>query len=208
MFPMADSSAPSNDNWIAVVAIANNAVIGRDKTLPWRLSSDLQRFKRMTMGHCLLMGRKTFDSIGKALPGRQSIVLSRSTSLSLPAGVTVVARVEEVARHVEPGRKVMVVGGAEIYAATLARWNEIWLTRVLADVAGETTFPTIDWTQWQQVSSESVSAGHKDDFPTEFQIWRRLGHTDCPLHPPSTASSLSEMDQQQRQITSRLDFGQ
>ena len=168
-----EQRAATDANWTAVVAIANKGVIGRDESLPWRLSSDLQRVKRMTTGHSLVMGRKTFESIGRPLPGRQTIVLSRTGYSAAPQGITVVAAVEDVSRHVEPGRKVMIVGGAQIYAATLDHCSEIWLTRVLADVPGDTTFPAIDWNEWHEVSCEQIAAGPRDDYPTEFQIWRR-----------------------------------
>ncbi len=160
-------------HWTLVVAVANNGVIGRGDDLPWKLSSDLRRFKRLTMGHCLLMGRKTFQSIGKPLPGRQTIVLSRS-NLRLPfPEVTVVPDLDSVAGKLEPGRQVMVVGGAQLYAAAIARCSELWLTRVLADVEGDVYFPEIDWTQWRQVSSEACAASERDEWPTEFQIWNR-----------------------------------
>ncbi len=142
-------------DWTIVVAVARNGVIGNQGELPWKLSSDLKRFKRMTMGHCLLMGRKTYDSIGRPLPGRQTIVLSRATGLqsssdtTTAAGVTYVADVDAVSRHVEAGRQVMVVGGAQIYSATLPYCSTIWLTRVHADVEGDVMFPTIDWSQWR-----------------------------------------------------------
>lgn len=171
MSPTLHTYAPEND-WVAVVAVANTGVIGRGQTLPWKMSSDLQRFKRMTMGHCLLMGRNTFESIGRPLPGRQTLVLSRSGFRS-PAGVQVVRDLEEVAAHVEPGRRVMVVGGAQIYAIALPYCSTIWLTRVLADIDGDVYFPSIDWTQWRQESCEAVAASERDQWPSEFQIWKR-----------------------------------
>jgi len=162
-------------NWTVVAAVSRNGVIGRGDALPWKLRSDLQRFKRMTMGHCLLMGRKTYDSIGRPLPGRQTVVLSRST---VPvAGCFLAQSLTQVARLVEPGRQVMVVGGAEVYRQTLAEsspWcSTIWLTRVLADVPGDTYFPDVDWDQWQLQSSEACPSVDGDDWPTEFQIWMR-----------------------------------
>jgi dihydrofolate reductase len=161
----------TDGNWTAVVAVARNAVIGRGGDLPWRLSSDLKRFKRMTMGHCLLMGRTTYDSIGKPLPGRQTIVLSRS-DFAAP-GVITVKSIADVQAAVETGRRVMVVGGAQIYSHTLELCKEIWLTRVLADVDGDVYFPSIDWSQFQLLSSESIPASDVDQWPSEFQIWRR-----------------------------------
>ena len=156
-----------------MVAVAANGVIGRGDTLPWRLSSDLQRFKALTMGHCMLMGRKTYESIGRPLPGRQTIVLSRSGFKPDAASVGVVTDVGEVNAIVEAGRKVMVVGGAEIYRSALQFCDSIWLTRVLAEVSGDTFFPEMDWSQWQLKSTESIAAGPKDDWDTEFQVWQR-----------------------------------
>jgi dihydrofolate reductase len=160
-------------NWIAVVAVARNGVIGNQGTLPWRLSSDLKRFKKLTMGHCLLMGRKTYESIGRPLPGRQTIVLSKSGFHTDAPSLTCASSPGEVAPRVEAGRRVMVVGGAQIYQATLAYCSEIWLTRVLADVNGDVTFPNIDWTDWELTSSESFPSSEVDQWPTEFQIWSR-----------------------------------
>lgn len=160
--------------WTAVVAASENHVIGRENGLPWHLSSDLRRFKQMTMGHCLLMGRKTFESIGRALPGRQTIVLSKSGFESPSSDVTVVSSPTAVQDAVEPGRKVMVVGGAEIYVTTLPFCDHVWLTRVRSHVEGDVFFPPLDVDQWRQVSSESFEAGPKDDWPTELQIWQRI----------------------------------
>ena len=163
----------SGRDWVVVVAIARNGVIGNKGTLPWRLSSDLKRFKQMTMGHCLLMGRKTFDSIGRALPGRQTIVLSKAGVQATP-DVAYARSPQDVPALVEPNRRVMVVGGAQIYEAVLPHCNEIWLTRVLADVEGDVCFPDIDWTQWKLVSTESIPSSEKDQYATEFQVWKRV----------------------------------
>lgn len=172
-----DESATANGNWIVVAAVSRNGVIGRGDALPWKLRSDLQRFKRMTMGHCLLMGRKTYNSIGRPLPGRQTIVLSHSRSMSPASGYCVAESLSRVAELVEPGRQVMVVGGAEVYRQTLAesppRCSTIWLTRVLAEVPGDTYFPEMDWDRWQLQSSEACPCGDGDDWPTEFQVWTR-----------------------------------
>lgn len=164
-------------NWVAVVAIARNGVIGNKGTLPWRLRSDLKRFKRLTMGHCLLMGRKTYQSIGKPLPGRQTIVLSKSGFPLEVAGVQCAASPLEVPALVDSGRRVMVVGGAQIYQAVMEYCSEIWLTRVLAEVPGDIYFPAVDWTQWVQTACEAVPASEVDQWPTEFQIWRRRSKT-------------------------------
>ncbi|MEO8269415.1 MAG: dihydrofolate reductase [Aureliella sp.] len=172
-----NKSKTSNPNWTIVVAVSRNGVIGRGDGLPWKLRSDMQRFKRMTMGHCLLMGRKTYESIGRPLPGRQTIVLSRTPSRMPVNGYFVAESFPRAAELVEPNRQVMIVGGAEIYRQILAesppRCSTIWLTRVLADVSGDTFFPEVDWEQWQLQSSEACPPGDGDDWPTEFQIWTR-----------------------------------
>jgi dihydrofolate reductase len=160
-------------SWIAVVAVADNGVIGRGDQLPWRLSSDLRRFRSLTMGHCLLMGRKTFQSIGKPLPGRQTIVLSRNNFQCSYPEIKVVSQLSQVNALVEKPRNVMVVGGAEIYRTALSRCSQIWITRVRADVAGDVYFPTVDWSQWNRMHFESIEAGEKDQWPTEFEIWTR-----------------------------------
>lgn len=174
---------PTDRNWVAVVAIASNGVIGNQGSLPWRLSSDLKRFKQLTMGHCLVMGRKTYESIGRPLPGRQTIVLSQAgfnpaghdapTSEGQQPTILCAKRPEDVAALVEPQRRVMVVGGAQIYQAVMPHCSEIWLTRVLADVEGDVHFPEFDWNQWEQVSTESIPATERDQYPTEFQVWHR-----------------------------------
>ncbi len=167
------AQVPADRNWIAVVAIARNGVIGNQGALPWRLSSDLKRFKKLTMGHCLLMGRRTYESIGRPLPGRQTIVLSKSISSWDDPSVTTATSPGEVNALVQTGRRVMVVGGAQIYQATIDYCSEIWLTRVLADVEGDVCFPNIDWTRWQLASTESFPTSEVDQWATEFQVWQR-----------------------------------
>ncbi len=159
--------------WTLVVAMAENGVIGRENSLPWHLRSDLQRFKRMTMGHCLLMGRKTYESIGRPLPGRQTIILTRKDFAVDSQAVSIARNLDAVEELVEPGRLVMVVGGAEVYRSALDRCDTLWLTRVLAEIQGDTYFPELDWTNWRLDSQEACQAGPGDDWPTEFQIWNR-----------------------------------
>ncbi len=165
---------PASPTWTLVVAMANNGVIGRDNGLPWKLRSDLLRFKARTMGHCLVMGRKTYESIGRPLPGRQTIVVSRSGfEVSEPA-IAVVASLQEVAPRVDPGRQIMVVGGAQLYAAALPLCDSMWITRVLANVDGDTYFPTVDWSHWRMVSTEFVDADERNELASEFQEWQRV----------------------------------
>lgn len=157
--------------WTMVVAVSQNNVIGLGDALPWKLRSDLQRFKKMTMGHCLLMGRKTYESIGRPLPGRQTIVLTRNQWEG--EGVQSVDDLSQVESRVEAGRQIMVVGGAQVYRAALDRCATLWLTRVLADVAGDTFLPTIDWPAWKLESSVPIPSGPHDEWPSEFQVWER-----------------------------------
>ncbi len=148
-----------------VVAVARNGVIGRDNTLPWKLSSDLQRFKRLTMGHALIMGRKTYESIGRPLPGRTTVVLSRAakelqSAYELANAETAKQVAPEKPTSGKPAPKLLfcehfhdaltqlpqgihpfVVGGSQIYELTLPLVNRIWLTRVLADVHGDAHMP-------------------------------------------------------------------
>lgn len=178
-----DSSRPADaskrcaieprSNWILVVAVARNGVIGCGDELPWKLSSDLKRFKSLTMGHCLVMGRKTFQSIGRPLPGRQTIVLSRSEFHCDFPQVQIAVDLDSVDGLIEQNRQVMIVGGAQIYQAAIDYCSQIWITRVLADVPGDTYFPIIDWSQWQRESFESISAGERDQWPSEFEKWQR-----------------------------------
>lgn len=160
-------------DWTLVVAMSKNGIIGRDGDLPWRLRSDLKRFKSMTMGHCLLMGRKTYESIGRPLPGRQTIVLSRNGMENLPEGVSVAADLDEVESLVQSGRKVMVVGGAQVYRSALPRCAEIWLTRVQTEIEGDTAFPEVDWDAWTLQSAERFEPSDGDDWPTQFELWKR-----------------------------------
>jgi dihydrofolate reductase len=127
---------------VAVVAMSPNRVIGLDGKLPWHLPGDLRFFRRATMGHAVLMGRKTWESIGKPLPGRRNIVLSRS-NLALPAGVDLIHSPEEIAALQIPTR-LCVIGGAEIYRLLLPRCEELLLTWVRRSYAGDTFFPDFE----------------------------------------------------------------
>lgn len=161
-------------DWILVAAVSANGIIGYNDSLPWRLSSDLQRFKKMTMGQCLLMGRKTYQSIGKPLPGRQTIILSRQGLPIDDPVVSVAPSLQAVSGLVQPGRQLMVVGGADVYRSALPLCGRLLITRVMAEVEGDTYFPDLDWNQWQLLSSEALPAGPRDDWPTLFQQWQRI----------------------------------
>jgi dihydrofolate reductase len=150
-----------------VVAVALNGVIGVGGDLPWRLPSDLARFKEITMGKPIVMGRKTWEAIGRPLPGRPNIVISRSLS-AVPPGVTLVRTVEaglDYAQNLaqELGvDEICVIGGGEIYRQTLERASRIYLTRVMAEAQGDTTYPDLASDDWEEIAHEHHTEGPND----------------------------------------------
>ena len=136
----------------AIVAMASNRCIGKDNALPWRLSADLQRFKQLTLGHTLVMGRKTYESIGRPLPGRTTIVVTRQRDYA-PEGVRVAHSLEQ-ALELAPGDEVFIAGGADLYQQALERVRRLYLTRIDRDYAGDTFFPELDLSGWRLVAEE------------------------------------------------------
>jgi len=146
------------DLWI-IAALADNNVIGKGNKLPWRIPEDLARFKALTLGHTLIMGRKTYASIGRPLPGRTTVVLTRSKDFTAPGVVVAHDPAEALSLVTGPG--AFVAGGADIYALFLPKVSKLFLTRVHGTFDGDTYFPPFDAVQWKLVSSEtgSVAAG-------------------------------------------------
>lgn len=140
-----------------IVAMADNNAIGVDNQLPWHLPADLKYFKAVTMGKPIIMGRKTFESIGRPLPGRQNIVITRNQDWSSD-GVTIVRSTEQAVAAASPVDEVMVIGGAEIYRAMLPSVNKLYVTEVALSVEGDAFFPNIDPAEWQEVSREPHAA--------------------------------------------------
>jgi dihydrofolate reductase len=160
-----------------LVAVAENGVIGRGGTLPWRLSDDLRRFKRLTMGHTIIMGRKTWESIGRPLPGRKMIVVSRQANYRIDAGgVEVAASLDEALRRAEEAgdEEAFIIGGAELYWEAIPRAERLYLTEVHANVAGDTHLPRVEWNQWHLTESHEHAADDKNDYPYAFKIYQRL----------------------------------
>ena len=155
-----------------IVAMSEDRVIGRDGTMPWRLSADLRRFKQITMGHHMLMGRKTFDSIGRALPGRTTVVISRSATYDDP-NIRVARSLDEAIEIAANDSEVFVVGGAQIYNLALPQVDRIYLTRVHATIEGDTFFPKVDWDAWKLFESEKHEADEKNDFDVSFLTYDR-----------------------------------
>jgi dihydrofolate reductase len=139
-----------------VVAHSANNVIGKDGSLPWHLSEDLKRFKAITMGKPIIMGRLTYDSIGRALPGRRNIVITRQTDF-IAEGCDVVAGIDEALHIVAEADEVMIIGGGNIYSQFLPTTTRIYRTRIDATIDGDTFFPELDAADWQLVESESFA---------------------------------------------------
>jgi len=169
---------------ILMAAIARNGVIGRDGALPWRLPADLRRFRRVTMGHVLVMGRRTYDSIGRPLPGRKTVVITRQPDWgageAAADGLYVAGSVADAldlaaGLATPPRREVFVQGGAQIYAEALPLADVLELTWVDAEPAGDTMFPPVDWTAWTESSRERFPGG----------IWSTYDRLSGPARPPA-----------------------
>jgi dihydrofolate reductase len=157
-----------------LLAASENNVIGKNNQLPWHLPDDLKYFKNLTWGLPILMGRKTFDSIGKPLPGRKSIVITRDQNWRHD-GVAVVHSVEDATRKAESfgAKEIFVIGGAEIFHATLPSANRIYLTRIHHEFDGDVFFPEIDTHNWECTSSRFCAADEKNAFDHTYQVWER-----------------------------------
>jgi dihydrofolate reductase len=153
-----------------IVAVARNGVIGSHNALPWRLPEDLRRFKALTLGHAVIMGRRTFDSIQKALPGRQNIVVTRQARFAA-AGVDVVHSVHDALSRVTQPPPIWCIGGAALFRDMLPLAERIELTEIDADFPGDTHFPPLDHMQWREVARDAhVSAA---GLPYAFVTYRR-----------------------------------
>lgn len=168
-----------SDVTVAIIAaVARNGVIGADGAMPWRLSTDLRRFKALTLGHPVVMGRRTFEAIGRPLPGRTNIVVSRRDGFA-PEGVTVAPSLAAglaAGRHAAAAAGVdtlFVIGGGEIYRAALPVAGRLLITHVEAEPDGDTRFPAIDPAEWAAVAEESVPAGATDSAATRFVNYER-----------------------------------
>lgn len=161
-----------------IVAAARNGTIGRDNTLPWRIQDDLRYFRRVTMGKPVIMGRRTFDSIGRPLPGRDNIVVSRNPAFAA-AGVSVVHGVDEAFSLAEASARasgageLMLLGGAQLYAEAMPRIQRIYLTRVHADVEGDAQLPVLVDGQWREISREDHDADSRNEFSFSFIVLQR-----------------------------------
>jgi dihydrofolate reductase len=156
-----------------VVAVADSGVIGRDNALPWHLPEDLRRFKRLTLGKPIVMGRKTFESIGRPLPGRQNIVLTRDANYQRE-GVTVVHDVDAALSAAADAPEVMVIGGSDLFRLFLPRAGRIHLTRVHGNIAGDVRWPALDAHEWEVVERERYEADESHAYAMTFEMWQRV----------------------------------
>lgn len=158
-----------------VVAVARNRVIGRDNRLPWRLPADLAYFKRVTMGRPIVMGRRTWESIGRALPGRLNIVVTRNPGYEAP-GATVVHSLDEAWKAAGDADEVAVIGGTTLFEETLPIADRIHLTEVEAEVEGDTFFPEFDRGEWREHEVSRHAADERHDYPFRIvELERRRG---------------------------------
>lgn len=157
-----------------IVAVSSNGVIGRDGGLPWRLPADLRHFKSTTMGHHLIVGRRTWDELGKPLPGREMVVVTRSRHFS-PEGVKVAHSIEEALEVAVGDGEPFIGGGAYIYRLALSRKlvDRLYITRVHAEVEGDTFFPDVDFDDWELISEEHREADEKNDYACTFEVYER-----------------------------------
>ncbi len=150
-----------------IVAMSKNRVIGANNTLPWHLPADLKHFRALTMGHPIIMGRKTHESIGKPLPGRLNIVVSANEKFSAP-GCTVVPTLHAAINSCGKAEEIFFIGGNTLYVQALPMADRIYLTQVDCDVKGDTFFPPLDKNDWREIASASMSADEKNSYACRF----------------------------------------
>ncbi len=159
-----------------VVAAATNNAIGKDGKLPWHLPKDMKHFKNVTWGMPIVMGRKTFESLGRVLPGRKNIVITRQPGWK-KEGAIAVKNLEDalfVARETD-AKEVMVIGGGEIYKSLFEKARRIYLTRVEAEPEADTFFPSLRPEEWHLMSQQNHEADEKNAYNYSFQVWERIG---------------------------------
>ena len=159
-----------------IVAIAENGVIGRAGKLPWHLSADLRRFKRLTMGHALIMGRKTYESIGRPLPGRTSVVVTRQSQYQ-PTGVQVAPSLRRGLEIVSEHEQAFIIGGSQIYGPALEIADRLYVTRVHAPVEGDVSFPPLDSTEWRLSQETPHPRDEAHAYAFTFQVYDRVRGT-------------------------------
>ena len=158
-----------------IVAMSRNRVIGANGAIPWHLPEELKRFKSVTMGHHIVMGRKTWESIGRPLPGRTTVIVSRQPGYSVPGAKTAHSLDAAVAACGDDS-EIFVIGGAELYAQALPRANRLYLTTVDAEIPGDTAMPAFDAGDWREVSSISFAPDERHRYPFRCVVYERIGN--------------------------------
>ncbi len=157
-----------------IVAMSRNRAIGRNNAIPWRLPAELKRFKELTMGHHIVMGRRTWDSIGRLLPGRTTIIVTRNSSLRVE-GALVATSLAQALRQSAADSEVFVIGGAEIFRLALPAAHRIHLTTVDVQIEGDTFMPEFDLTQWRKTASEAHPADAANALAWVLETYDRIG---------------------------------
>jgi len=160
-----------------VVAMGRNRVIGRDNALPWHLPADLRHFRAVTLGKPVVMGRRTHESIGRPLPERTNLVISRGTNYRAD-GCIVLPSLEAAFEYCRDGAELMVIGGASLYRQALPRAQRIYLTEIQQDFAGDTEFPQLDTDAWREVARDDRPADGKNPYPHSFIVLERTRMDD------------------------------
>jgi dihydrofolate reductase len=160
-----------------IVATSQNHVIGKNNQLPWHLPADLKHFKSITMGKPIIMGRKTFESIGKPLPGRRNIVISRDRDLAITS-CEVFSSIEDALSAVNNTPEIMIIGGANLYSQLFSRANYIYLTMIDAEFEGDAFFPELNLTEWKLISEEKHLPDEKNRYSYRFMQYQRLNASE------------------------------
>lgn len=153
--------------------MTKNRVIGNHNQLPWHLPADLRYFKALTLGKPILMGRQTYASIGRLLPGRQNLILTKNKAFQLP-GAWVVHSWEEALKTVPAAQELLIIGGAAVFQALLPKIQRIYITLVHTELPGDRYFPELDLSEWRQLSREDHLADKENCYPYSFLVWERV----------------------------------
>lgn len=163
----------------AIVAAARGGVIGRDNDIPWYLPADLKYFKKTTLNHHIIMGRKCFESIGRALPKRTNVVLTRNPFF-MATNVIVARSLDEALTTAQDNgeEEVFIIGGGQIYEQSRAYWDRVYFTQVDLDVEGDILFTPLDPQEWKMISNDSHQPDEKNEYPYHFQVWERISQEE------------------------------
>ena len=157
-----------------IAAMARNRIIGKDNDMPWHLPADLAHFKRVTMGKPVIMGRRTYESIGFPLPGRKNVVITRNADYA-PEGIVVVDSIEAALSEVGDADEVMIIGGGQLYREMLPYADRLYLTQIQADIEGDTEFPDYTVFEWKEIDREVYEADDKNAYDLEFVTLEKCG---------------------------------